>query len=226
VYKCILGIFFCLLCVNSFDARGSVIGPLEYQGFADSPFQGLAFDYFYLETFEDRLFNVPGVTAIGSIPPIIATPENNFPGTVDSVEYGSNGITLFGEWGPSGITFEFDIQVLGQLPTHVGIVWTDGRNSIRFDAFDSNGSLIGSIAGNHADGTFFSSSAEDRFYGITDLDGISKFHISSGSGVGIEVDHLQYGFWSSQPVPEPTSMAIFGLSALGLAYRSRRKGKA
>ena len=30
----------------------------------------------------------------------------------------------------------------------------------------------------------------------------------------------------NQPVPEPTSMAIFGLGALGLAYRSLRKGKA
>ncbi|MFM7928724.1 MAG: PEP-CTERM sorting domain-containing protein, partial [Pirellula sp.] len=29
----------------------------------------------------------------------------------------------------------------------------------------------------------------------------------------------------TQPVPEPTSMAIFGLCALGLAYRARRKSK-
>ncbi|MCE2815042.1 MAG: PEP-CTERM sorting domain-containing protein [Planctomycetaceae bacterium] len=27
-------------------------------------------------------------------------------------------------------------------------------------------------------------------------------------------------------VPEPTSMAIFGLGALGFAYRARRKSKA
>ncbi|MFY8070179.1 MAG: PEP-CTERM sorting domain-containing protein [Pirellula sp.] len=37
------------------------------------------------------------------------------------------------------------------------------------------------------------------------------------------MDHLQYGFLSSQAVPEPTSMAIFGLGALGLAYRARRR---
>ena len=30
----------------------------------------------------------------------------------------------------------------------------------------------------------------------------------------------------SAPVPEPTSMAIFGLGALGMAYRARRKAKA
>jgi hypothetical protein len=33
----------------------------------------------------------------------------------------------------------------------------------------------------------------------------------------------QYSFVSSAAVPEPTSMAIFGLGALGMAYRARRK---
>ena len=31
---------------------------------------------------------------------------------------------------------------------------------------------------------------------------------------------------SGGEVPEPTSMAIFGLGALGMAYRARRRGKA
>ena len=33
----------------------------------------------------------------------------------------------------------------------------------------------------------------------------------------------QYSFVSSAAVPEPTSMAIFGLGALGMAYHARRK---
>jgi hypothetical protein len=33
----------------------------------------------------------------------------------------------------------------------------------------------------------------------------------------------QYSFVGSAAVPEPTSMAIFGLGALGMAYRARRK---
>ena len=33
----------------------------------------------------------------------------------------------------------------------------------------------------------------------------------------------QYSVGSSAAVPEPTSMAIFGLGALGMAYRARRK---
>jgi hypothetical protein len=34
------------------------------------------------------------------------------------------------------------------------------------------------------------------------------------------------GEFPSSAVPEPTSMAIFGLGALGVAYRARRKLKA
>jgi hypothetical protein len=33
------------------------------------------------------------------------------------------------------------------------------------------------------------------------------------------------GEFPSSPVPEPTSMAIFGLGALGMAFRARRKLK-
>jgi hypothetical protein len=33
----------------------------------------------------------------------------------------------------------------------------------------------------------------------------------------------QYSVVGSAAVPEPTSMAIFGLGALGMAYRARRK---
>jgi hypothetical protein len=47
------------------------------------------------------------------------------------------------------------------------------------------------------------------------------------------INPYQYGFSSHMPnlgkispVPEPTSMAIFGLGALGLAYRARRRNRA
>lgn len=47
---------------------------------------------------------------------------------------------------------------------------------------------------------------------------------SKSSTLGFRVASLS----SSAPpaVPEPTSMAIFGLGALGMAYRARRKAKA
>jgi hypothetical protein len=43
-------------------------GPIQYLSFNDSPFQEIDFETFYLEDFEDRLFNVPGVTATNNNP--------------------------------------------------------------------------------------------------------------------------------------------------------------
>jgi hypothetical protein len=45
---------------------------------------------------------------------------------------------------------------------------------------------------------------------------------NEGLIIGFRVASLS----SSAVVPEPTSMAIFGLGALGMAYRTRRKSKA
>ena len=41
-------------------AEAQLLGPSPYVSFANSPFSGLTFtDYFFLETFEDNLFNTP-----------------------------------------------------------------------------------------------------------------------------------------------------------------------
>ena len=54
------------------EAAALFIGPSPYLGFdnalpgagsAISPFSGLSFSYFYLETFEDGALNTPGVSA-------------------------------------------------------------------------------------------------------------------------------------------------------------------
>ena len=46
---------------------------------------------------------------------------------------------------------------------------------------------------------------------------------SAYDGLGFRVASLPS---SAAAVPEPTSMAIFGLGALAMAYRTRRKSKA
>jgi len=68
-------------------------------------------------------------------------------------------------------------------------VWTEGTNNIFFEAFDADGNSVGSTSSNHADGFFFGTTGDDRFYGATNAGGISRIFIRSGSG-GIEVDHL------------------------------------
>ena len=58
------------------------------------------------------------------------------------------------------------------------------------------------------------------FYRATDLN-IREFSVptNKGNSYGFRVARLS----SSAVVPEPTSMVIFGLGALGMAYRARRK---
>ena len=182
------------LCVLSGAAQGQMLGPTPYLCQGDSPFAGVSFDWRYLETFESGMLQVPGVTPSTGV---VIGPG----GQTDSVDCddgvidgnGTNGRSFFSPAGSIGIRFTFDAAVLGALPTHAGIVWTDGLNFIHFEAFDAQGVSLGTLVGDHADGSFSGTTAEDRFYGVINAGGISSILISNDGG-GIEVDHLQYGF--------------------------------
>ncbi|HEX2816099.1 MAG TPA: PEPxxWA-CTERM sorting domain-containing protein [Phenylobacterium sp.] len=209
-----------LVAGSASSAYAGLIGPdVNYLSFADSPFAGLSFSYFHLDTFE------PGSSAPG------ATFSAGFidgPGAeIDSVDgQGPNGHSLFSGNGAAGITFTFDKSVLGQLPTDAGIVWTDGDGPNRtFEAFDENGNSLGTII----DSTplFFSSGGDGdfhnyRFFGATNAGGISSIFIANDGG-GIEVDHLQYGLLNAG-VPEPATwgLMIGGFGLAGATLRRRR----
>lgn len=208
-------------------SHAALLGPIggsgisgEYASFADSPFKGLAFSYFHLENFEDGALNTPGVIATGNELRVNAVDDSvdADDGVIDG--NGSKGIDMWA-WGIPGITFEFNDAQLGHLPTHVGIVWTDGINPITFEAYDANGALLGNIVGNHADAVHNGTTADDRFYGAIYSSGISKIVIYNGSNTGdsgIEVDHLQYGY-----VPIPSALVLFGTSLVGIAGVSLRR---
>jgi hypothetical protein len=166
---------------------GPYIGPLPYLSAADNPFllaSGLCID-----TFEDGTLTPGGVTGNGSFV--------NPGGITDSVDFddgsldgsGTGGHTYFGS-GPTGITFTFDPQRTGGLPTQAGMVWTDGAGTVTFEAFDQNGASLGMHGPfDHPDGSISGETAEDRFYGATNAGGISAIKLTNTSG-GIEVDHL------------------------------------
>jgi hypothetical protein len=172
-------------------------GPTPYLSFADSPFKNLPFEYFYLETFEDGQANTKGLS-VGRAN--VQNPGSN----TDSVDgddgwidgSGTDGRSLAWSSGLSGIICTFDEVALGQLPTHVGIVWTDGRDDVHFQAYDRNHVLIGSLVGASSDGLTIGYTAEDRFYGVEHSAGIGSILIQAGmpsAGGNIEVDHVQYG---------------------------------
>lgn len=174
--------------------------PIPYTSRADSPFNGVAFpSYLHFEDWEDGLVNTPGVT-----------PSSTQLGTafgialVDSVD-GDDGV-VDGKCEKAGgscnsgfangtIEFTFDAAVLGALPTHVGIAWTDGATNCDaiFEAYDAADVLIGSktasaVGDNSNQGTV----AEDRFFSVVHAAGVKRIVVKSSAG-GIEVDHLQYG---------------------------------
>ena len=199
-------------------AAATFVGPSAYSGASDSPFAGGSFDYFHLEDFQDGLLDTPGlVAARGAV-------FNGAQGSLaDSVEFTPLGGSFFFGSGATGLDFTFDTTILGALPTHAGLVWTDGRGLITFEAFDQGGVSLGIVTGNHADAGQTGETAEDRFYGVVNASGISRIRITNESG-GIEVDHVQYGRQTVQAaVPEPATwaMMIMGFGAAGTILRRR-----
>lgn len=175
--------------------------PYNYLKKGDSPFGGVNFAWFHFEDFEDHLFNVPGVSNGGG-----RLSSTFGAGVIDSVD-GDDGNannnqclktegTCDAWWGGGSLRLNFDASVLGGLPTHVGMVWTDGGGKVAFEAFDAQGLSLYKFGPysepGFPDDTVNSSTSEDRFFGAFSPLGIGSVLISNTAG-GIEIDHLQYG---------------------------------
>ena len=214
-----------LLVCASGAARAQFLAPSPYLSFSMSPFAGMSFRYFHLETFEDALFNTPGATGTGTV----VGPGGN----TDSVDAddgaidgsGTNGRAYFrlGNATGASVAFTFDAAILGAFPTHVGIVWTDGSGVVTFSAYDASGTLLGTSTGPipGIPGSHNGQTSEDTFFGVIHEGGISRIEVRNvlpGTPTGIEVDHLQYGL-----VPEPQTYALLlaGLGLLGFAVGRR-----
>jgi len=177
-----------------------MIGPIPYVSRADSPFNGVAFgSYSHFEDWEDSLLNTPGITAQPN------TLSSSFgPTLIDSVDGDDNAVdgkcmkgvgSCNSAFGNGTITFTFDAAVLGALPTHVGIVWTDGSPSCDaiFEAYDGADVLIGTrTAASVGNADINGTTDEDRFFGVVHPAGVKRIVIKSSLG-GVEADHLSYG---------------------------------
>lgn len=225
----------------------TLVGPSPYLSFADSPLQGAAnFSYFHLETFESGSFT-PGWSANAGwtrlAPSALTDSVDADDGLIDGS--GAGGSSFYSGGIAAKLIVTFDGAVLGGLPTHVGVVWTDvgfaspnlGLANFSFEAFDFAGLSLGVIGPvSLGDGSALSSTAEDRFFGAIFSGGISRLELTAGSDTGSEivgrgpndplaapstrdweVDHLQYG--RAAPVivavPEPAAMGTIAAIALG-----------
>jgi len=214
-----------LASVALWDASSAVaaptfLGPTPYLSSVDSPFIGAT-----IEDFEDGLLNIAGVTASGgsAAAPGFGCCHDSVDGDDGSIDgSGSLGGTFYSN-DEFSVTFTFDATVLGSLPTGAGVVWTDvgfggGYSSpVTFAAFGPGGVFLGSIdAGILGDGGALGGTAEDRFFGVVDPDGISAIRLSTDNG-DWELDHVQDAY-----VPEPTTLALIGLGFAIIGYRRRQ----
>jgi hypothetical protein len=220
-----------LLLSLSVPAAAQFLGPTPYLSSADSPLLGGSYTYFHLEDFEDAALNTSGVAASAGWsvvgPGGFTDSVDSDDGTLDNS--GAAGHSFFSNNTQSSLTLTFSAAALGgNLPTHVGIVWTDvgsatptlGVGAVTFSALDAEGNALGSFGPfTLGDGTALSATSEDRFFGVVHAGGISSLTISMDNSVDWEVDHLQYGF-----VPAPSALCSVLLGAVpGLCLLVRRR---
>ncbi len=191
------------------SSGGSFIGPLPYTSRTNSPWFGtIQFGLTEVEDFEDGQLSNVGVSAsTGSVltPGNITDSVDADDGAVDGS--GAAGRSYFSGSGSTGIQFSFNNNILGEYPREAGIVWTDGGGTVSFQAWDSKGNSLGIVGPfDFPDGSTAATTAEDRFFGITNPQGISAIKLSNTSG-GIEVDHLQFTILSG--VAAPAGLAIW-----------------
>ena len=216
-------------------AAQTFLGPTPYLRASDSPFSGTAFSYFHRDTYEGEV-RAPGAT------PSAGLRLGPSPST-DSVDEDDGAVDGAGTAGHSWylgttrtLTIDFSAAVLGALPTHAGLVWTDvglvgnglpiGFDGVTFRAFGVGLAPLGAI-GPFAlgDGAFAGETAEDRFFGVIFAGGIERIEITMTGSSDWEVDHLQFGRARSETViPEPATALLLGapLGLLALAARRRR----
>jgi hypothetical protein len=214
-------------------ATATFITSSPYGQFSDSPFSSIASGNpnFFLEDFEDGALNTPGVSAVGGTVVGPGASVDSVDGDDGSLDGNGNAGHSWYSNGASSLSFSFNAGTLGQLPTHVGIVWTDigsnpggffGFGSFVVRAFDSLGvSLGGVLFDNLGDGLISGGSAEDRFFGAIFDGGISRLTITSLDGsTDWEVDHLQYGI---APVPVPGAVWMLAPALAGLMGLRRKR---
>lgn len=188
------------------------VNPSPYLSSSDSPIKDETSSYFYLEDFEDGILNTPGITSTTGGHVVSPGGSGVYPDSVDFDDGFTDGSGLSGHSfypddngvDPWIMTFVFDKSILGKFPTHVGFVWTDvghssnekgiGYGNILIEVFDSNSNSLGKYGPMLlGDGMYTGETAEDRFFGAIDLDGISKITIEMTDSNDWEIDHIQYG---------------------------------
>lgn len=223
--------------VGALSVSAQWFGPSPYLALADSPFSpGGYSSYFHLENFEDGLLNSPGLTITPVSGPgfVYSNPFNGDSVDEDDGAIDGSGLGRFSYYAPGPtqiVRLGFNAGVLGQLPTDVGFVWTDGMaGTLTVRAYDGSNSLISMLLASVGTlpNSYVGETDEDRFIGFRSPSGISRLEVTVNPAAWIEMDHVQYGFTPvTTPVPESSTWAagvlLLGLGAAARWHRQRNR---
>jgi hypothetical protein len=200
-------------------AEPILIQVADYHGPADSPFVPSQF-----EDFEDREFNIPGLTVGGGLnalyPPRVYPPSgitsaveedgHSFGAIVETI-----GLTLPSK-NRSELQFFFDESVPLDARLYFGFALTRIPSGATFtvDVYDDNESLVKRFK------MEIDALDNPTFFAVISDDPMASVNVRSNT-IGMpsffQIDHLQYG------VPEPHSVVLAVLGFVGIvAFRSRR----
>lgn len=166
-----------------------------YLSVADRP-AGFGNGPVLLEDFEDGLIDPRLTVSAGVVGP---------GGPTDSVDADDGTVDGSGSNGHSAFSFSpVEVSFAAPLPTAVSLVWTDGGTNanVTFEAFGPTNLSLGTIGPVVAgDASILGTTAEDRFFGVNDLAGISRVRISHTSG-GYEIDHIAWSESGTASAPD------------------------
>lgn len=216
-------------CACSTFGETTLFGPTAYLSSADVP-AGFVCELcddcvHIIEDFEDDSLD-HGITISGFdasiIGPDFSTGVDKLTDSVDSDDGSIDGVgneaySFFSPGNTLTITFASPVK-------SAGLVWTDGDigTVTTFKAFGLDGTSLGSIGPNAlSDSSFQGTTAEDRFFGAMDPNGVSYITVTNVGGTGIEIDHVQFS--DCECVPEPSGLFLLIFGVLGLIGALRRR---
>jgi PKD domain len=191
---------------KNYDGQSGPFGPLAScsGGRCVTGINGAKPLYFYLEDLRDGMVNMPGLT----VSPLTIAPGDSV--DEDDGTVNGNGAAPFSlrsnDSNNPRVELRFDGSVLGKLPTHVGVVLTDGNKDAktRVDVYDASNTLVGTTNANLTNSFLDGSpngggTGEDRFFGFISPQGIASMTVDSIKGgakgsLAFTLDHIQYGF--------------------------------
>ena len=153
-----------------------------------------------------------GPLTLDTASPNTVTVNDDAPGATSPV---LSGTPIFN--GPIAVLFSVPVAGVGLKGG-----FFDAVNSTTIEAYDANGSILGSIT---------NTQLAFEFYGLADssggnvIKGIS-FFITGDEPAGFQIDDVTFGGGEAvnpTPVPEPATLILFGSGAAGLLAAVRRR---